>query len=100
MLISESKLRKMIRSIIVEQQMKKLITKKDGTQRVMNFVRSKDIKHLSPEQLVQFGIPQMDPSRLVQDRPNAKTLQPGYETVWDLDAQGWRIINMDTVQDV
>lgn len=80
--------------------MRKLITKKDGTQRVMNFVRAKDIKSLSPEQMARFGIPQIDPTRLVQDRPNTRTLQPGYETVWDIDAQGWRIINMDTVQDI
>ena len=99
MLISESKLRKMIRGLIIEQQMRKMITKKDGSQRVMNFIRAKDISSLSPEQLAKFGIPEMDPSRLVQHRPNIKTLQPGYETVWDIDNQGWRIINMDTVQD-
>lgn len=99
MRISESKLVNFIKKVISEQPMRKLITKKDGSQRVMNFLRAADIKYMSPEDLTIYGIPPMDPNRAVQDRPNVRTLQPGYELVWDLDARGWRIVNMETVQD-
>ena len=100
MRITELKLRNIIRRIIAEQKMRKLITKKDGSQRIMNFIRASDIKLMTPDEMALYGIPPMDPNKVVQDRPNVRTLQPGFELVWDLDAMGWRIVNMDTVQDI
>ena len=102
MRVTEKNLRKQVRSVLKEAM--GVIQKKDGSRRPINYLTLAEISAMTPEQRASYGIPALDPNRVVQDRPNVRSLGPGYQLVWDIDAgraaaatgtgTGWRTVSL------
>ena len=59
-------------------------TKSNGSNRIMYFVRSKDL----PNSFIETN---------VTNSGRKRNLSEGLETVWDLENQGWRTFNWSTI---
>ena len=64
---------------------KAIFVKKDGSQREIRFVRPDDMPEnwLAPH---------------IKGTGKKRTLKEGMELVWDIDREGFRVFNWDTVQ--
>ncbi len=62
-----------------------IFKKKDGNQRLMNFVRATDLPQAFVEKVTKSGA------------VSSPTLPEGMEIVWDLDNSAFRVFNWKTV---